>query len=235
METMTGQPENLSNETEAMATPSNEEELGQQNKDLHEALAEAHLSESRTPEKIAAVSEEIKESKSPEEIKMEIKRLQAEYEMKNKAWQSFTTISSADTDLGSFGGSAESVAELENKFPGIGKVLEMIKLAEKKGDNGFKLFNLKTWKNFNKEPELGDVEIKAIKNYLIHGGMGEFTDPNAEAVARKALDKFLSENSQAEGDVANIKQAIWGEHDDRYYERAITDLNQQLEQMNEAK
>lgn len=230
METMTSQPENLSNDTEVMEAPSDEIEINpQDNEDLREALDNARISEGEVPAKIAALSEEIQEFKSPEEIKNEIKRLQDEYEMKKKAWQSFTTISSTDTGLGAlgaFGSNKESAAKLEGKFPGINQVLEMIKLAEKKNSTG-----LKFWKT----PELDDFQFQVIKNYLTTGSMGNFTNPKMEAVARETVNKFLSENSQAEGAVANIKEAIWGERDGRYYEGAIADLNQQFSKVSEAK
>ena len=230
MEKMTGQTENLSNDTEVMDVPLDEMKLSQQdNEDLSEALDNAYVSESEVPEKIASLSAEIQEFKSPEEIKNEIKRLQDEYEMKKKAWQSFTTISSTDTGLGAlgaFGSSKENAAKLEGKFPGINQVLEMIKLAEKKNSTG-----LKFWKT----PELDDFQFQVIKNYLTTGSMGNFTNSKMEAVARETVNKFLSENSQSEGGVANIKQAIWGEHDGRYYEGAIADLNNQLSKMSETK
>lgn len=230
MEKMTGQTENLSNDTEVMDVPLDEMKLSQQdNEDLSEALDNAYVSESEVPEKIASLSAEIQEFKSPEEIKNEIKRLQDEYEMKKKAWQSFTTISSTDTGLGAlgaFGSSKENAAKLEGKFPGINQVLEMIKLAEKKNSTG-----LKFWKT----PELDDFQFQVIKNYLTTGSMGNFTNSKMEAVARETVNKFLSENSQSEEPVTNIKETIWGERDGRYYESVIADLNQQFSKMSEAK
>jgi hypothetical protein len=218
-----------------MEAPANEAEVLEldelesmpQSAEEQEALQEAVLAEEKVPEQIAAVSAEIKDFKSPEEIKSEIKRLQSEYEEKKQAYQSFTHISSTDSGmgaLGSFGTGQMSPAKLEAKFPGISEALGMIKKAEKKNSVG-----LKFWKN----PELDDFQLQVIKNYLTTGSMGNFTNPKMETIAQETLNKFLEENKTPEANVSNVKQAIWGEHNSSYYEGAIADLNQQLTKMSE--
>lgn len=189
---------------------------------LQEILEQAKISEEVVPEKIAAISAEIKDFKSPEEIKSEIERLKAEYEEKKQAYQSFTHVSGTDSGmgaLGSFGVGKMSPAKLEEKFPGISNALDMIKKAEKKNSVG-----LKFWKN----PELDDFQFQVIKNYLTTGSMGNFTNPKMEAVAKNTLNKFLEENKNPEANVSSVKQAIWGSHDGSYYEGAIAHLNKQL-------
>lgn len=198
------------------------EEDAQANAALQEALEQAKISEEAVSEKIAAVSAEIKDFKSPEEIKSEIERLKAEYEEKKKAYQSFTHVSGTDSGmgaLGSFGMGQMSPAKLEAKFPGISSALDMIQKAEKKNSVG-----LKFWKN----PELDDFQLQVIKNYLTTGSMGNFTNPKMEDIAKKTLNKFLEENKNPEVNVSSVKQAIWGGRDGSYYEGAIANLNKQL-------
>lgn len=218
-----------------MEAPANEAEVLEldelesmpQSAEEQEALQEAVLAEEKVPEQIAAVSAEIKDFKSPEEIKSEIKRLQSEYEEKKQAYQSFTHVSGTDSGmgaLGSFGAGQMSPAKLEAKFPGISEALGMIKKAEKKNSVG-----LKFWKN----PELDDIQLRAIKNYLTSGSMGTFTNPNMEKSAKEALNKFLEENKNEGANVNSVAQAIWGEHNRSYYEGAIADLNEQLTKMSE--
>lgn len=194
-----------------------------------EVLPQVQTSESMVLAKIAAVANEIKELKSPEEIQKEIERLQKEYEEKKEAYQSFTHVSKTDSgmgNLGSFNSGNIKPSELEAKFPGIGDVLEMIKMAEKKNSVG-----LKFWKN----PELDDFQLKVIKNYLTTGSMGRFTSPKMEYIAKKTVSKFLEENKNSEIDLSNVKQIIWGEHDKAYYEGTISDLSKQLSKMSENK
>lgn len=213
------------NETEILEL--DELESMPQSTEEQEALQAAVLAEEKVPEQIASMSAEIKDFKSPEEIKSEIKRLQSEYEEKKQAYQSFTHISGTDSGmgaLGSFGAGQMSPAKLEAKFPGISDVLAMMKKAEKKNSVG-----LKFWKN----PELDDFQFQVIKNYLTTGSMGNFTNPKMEAIAKETLNKFLEENKNSEANISNVKEAIWGEYDNKYYEGAITDLNQQLTKMSE--
>lgn len=213
------------NETEVLEL--DELESMPQSAEEQEALQEAVLAEEKVPEQIAVVSAEIKDFKSPEEIKSEIKRLQSEYEEKRQAVMQFTHITSTDSGmgaLGSFGAGVDSAKKLEAKYPGIGEALELLKKAEQKNSTGFK---------FWKKPELSDQEFAIINRYLKTGSMGRYTNPEREAADRKVLNSFLAENKNSEAAIQNIPQAVWGEHDDKYYEGAIADLNQQLTKMSE--
>jgi len=230
IESGSSHPENSLNEVEVLENePSGEtnDSIQQDSESLQEILNQAKISESAVPEKIAAVSEEIKEFKSPEEIQAGIKRLQEEYEAKKQAVMQFTHITSTDSGmgaLGSFGAGVEGSKKLEAKYPGISGVLELLKKAEKKNSTG-----LKFWK----KPELSNQEFSIINRYIKTGNMGRYTNADQEAADRKVLDSFLAENKSLESSVQNIPQAVWGEHDYKYYEGAIADLNQQLASMNE--
>lgn len=232
IETVGSQPEKSLDEVEVIENDSSEElndseQVGQA--DLQEILKQANIAESAVPEKIAAVSEEIKEFKSPEEIRGEIKRLQEEYEEKKKAVMQFTHITSTDSGmgaLGSFGAGVEGSKKLEAKYPGISGALELLEKAEKKNSTGFK---------FWKKPELSDKDFSIINRYLKTGSIGRYTNPAREAEDRKILNSFLAENKNSEAVIKTIPQTIWGEHDDKYYEGAIADLNKQLSKMSEAK
>lgn len=199
---------------------------------LQEILEQAKISEEVVPEKIAAISAEIKDFKSPEEIKSEIERLKAEYEEKKQAYQSFTHVSGTDSGmgaLGSFGVGKMSPAKLEAKFPGISNVLALMKKVEEKNSTGSKFWTKKFWGN----PELDDFQAQVLKNYLTHGGPGNIQKPDLRIVAQNTLAKFLEENKGSEANISNIQQIVWGEHDGSYYENAIADLNQQLTKMSE--
>jgi len=223
-----------------METPANEAEVLEldelesmpQSAEEQEALQEAVLAEEKVPEQIAAVSAEIKDFKSPEEIKSEIKRLQSEYEEKKQAYKSFTHFSSTDSGmgaLGSFGGGQMSPAKLEAKFPGISNVLDLMKKVKEKNSTGSKFWTKKFWG----QPELDNFQAQILKNYLTHGGPGDIQDPRLRIVAQDTLRKFLAENNNSEANIGNIQQVVWGEHGGSYYENAIADLNQQLTKMSE--
>lgn len=223
-----------------METPANEAEILEldelesipQSAEEQEALQEAVLAEEKVPEQIAAVSAEIKDFKSPEEIKSEIKRLQSEYEEKQRVYQSFTHFSGTDSGLGalgSFGGGRMSPAKLEAKFPGIGNILALMKKVEEKNSTGSKFWTKKFWG----QPELDNFQAQILKNYLTHGGTGDIQDPRLRIVAQDTLRKFLAENNNSEANIGNIQQVVWGEHGGSYYENAIADLNQQLTKMSE--
>lgn len=189
---------------------------------LNDALEQAKISEEAVPEKIAAVSAEIKDFKSPEEIKSEIERLKAEYEEKKKAAMQFTHLTSTDSGmgaLGSFGAGVDSAKKLEAKYPGISESLALLKTAEKKNSVGFKIW---------KKPELSDEEFRAINSYMRTGSLGRFSDERKKAAAREIVNKFLAENKKSESQIKSIPQAIWGERGDRYYQESIANLNKQL-------
>lgn len=191
---------------------------------LQEILEQAKISEEVVPEKIAAISAEIKDFKSPEEIKSEIERLKAEYEEKNEAYKSFTHFSSTDSGmgaLGSFGMGQMSPAKLEAKFPGISNALSLIKKVKEKNSTGSKFWTKKFWG----DPELDNFQAKVLQNYLTSGDMGIITKPELRVVAKETLAKFLEENKN---NVNSIKQAIWGNRDGSYYQGAIANLNKQL-------
>ncbi|MBN2884827.1 hypothetical protein JXE04_02795 [Patescibacteria group bacterium] len=188
-----------------------------------EALDSAIAEEESVPSQIASISEEIKEFRSPEEIKAEIERLENERVRKMKlatnVYKSLTQISSRDTGFGSLASLSEGISstdKLEKEFPGISKAFELMSRAKKKNSTG-----LKFWKN----PELGDFEANAIKAYLINGEIGRFSSPGPEDAAKKAIKKFLSENKDVEFSGA-IKEVFTKTN--MHYKKEISNLEKQL-------
>jgi hypothetical protein len=188
-----------------------------------EVLNDAVAKEKDIPDKIASISEEIKEFKSPEEIKAEIERLEDERIRKMKlasnVYKSLIQIGSRDTGLGALGAFSDggsSPDKLEEEFPGISKTFELMNRAKKKNRTGIKF-----WKN----PELGDFEANAIKKYLISGELGRFSSPGPEDAAKRAINKFLSENKDVEFDGA-IKEVFTKTN--MHYKKEISALEKQI-------